>query len=69
LAGNIQKEDEFRWQIFLEGQTVSKPIGKSAAILFSGGIAEDRLAKAKELARLRAEGEGKSDWEGLKIGT
>jgi hypothetical protein len=69
LAGNIQKEDEFRWQIFLEGQTVSKPIGKSAAIRFSGGSAEDRLAKAKELARLRAEGEGKSDWEGLKIVT
>jgi len=68
LAGDIENKDEFKWQIFQEGETISKPAGKSTAISFSGGSVIDRLAKSKEQARLRAEGEGKSDWENLKIG-
>ncbi|MGV8175762.1 MAG: hypothetical protein ACP5OU_08690 [Methanothrix sp.] len=67
LAGDIEKTDEFKWRIFREGDPIPKPAGKSTAISFSGGSDEDRRAKAREQARLRAEEEGISDWETLEI--
>ena len=66
LIGYLKDQKKFAWQIFQQGQTPSKPIGKSAAIRFSGGDAATRLAKAKEHARLRAEEEGETNWKTLE---
>jgi hypothetical protein len=66
LIGKLDDKINFKWQIFQQGQTPSKPDGESVAIRFSGGNAETRLAKAREHARLRAEEEGKTNWEELE---
>jgi hypothetical protein len=63
MIGILFKETNVTGRIYKEGEALPKPKGKSVAFKFYGGDAQSRLAKAEEHSKLRANEEGKTNWE------